>query len=64
MPTEGYESTTLTTSARQRLRSLQSLFVQYGVPKGIAAPKELTLSSVVELAVAITERELRRGKRR
>ena len=64
MPTEGYESTTLTTSARQRLRELQSLFVQHGVPKGILAPKELTLSSVVELLCSMGERELKKGKRR
>jgi hypothetical protein len=64
MPAEGYESTTLTIVARQRLRDLHAMFVQHGVPKGIVAPKELTLSSVVELLCSMGERELKRGKRR
>jgi hypothetical protein len=64
MPTEGYESMTMTTAARQRLRTLPELFLQYGVPKGIAAPKTLTPSTAIELAVEMVERELRKGKRR
>jgi hypothetical protein len=64
MPDEGRESVTMSTSARQRLRDLHAMFVQHGVPKGISAPKELTLSSVVELLCLMGERELKRGKRR
>ena len=64
MPVEGYETMTMTTSARQRLRTLRELFVQYGVPKGIAVPKSMTTSAAIELAVAMVERELRKEKRR
>jgi hypothetical protein len=68
MPTD-YETVALTTSARQRLRDLLSLLLEYGVPKGIKIPKGpgsrsggLTLSTIVEIAVATTERELKKGR--
>jgi hypothetical protein len=74
MPVEGYENTTLSTRARQRLRDLHVMLIQCGIPKGIVMPKissigarrvgGLTLSAVVEIAVATTERELKKkGKR-
>jgi hypothetical protein len=64
MPPEGYETIALTTDVRQRLRDMHAMFVQYGVPRGIVAPKELTLSSIVGLLCSMGERELKRGKRR
>lgn len=63
MPVDGHESMSVTIHARQRLRELQAMLVRLGVPKGIGAPPALTLSAVVEIAVATTERELKKGKR-
>jgi hypothetical protein len=71
MPIDGYESMAITAHARERLRDLLSLLLEYGVPKGIKLPNHpgrrsggLTLSAVVEIAVDTTERELKKkGKR-
>lgn len=63
-PDTSYTATAMTTAARQRLRGLQALILQFGVPKGITAPLKLTLSETIEIAVAISEREIRKEKRR
>jgi hypothetical protein len=64
MPPENYETVSLTTNARQRLLDLRAVFTQFGVPKGFDVPKIMTLSAVVELMCAISEREIKKGKRR
>jgi hypothetical protein len=66
MPVEGYEHLSITEHARQRLRDLRSLLMELGMPAGvkISAPDGWTVSAVVEIAVATTERELKKkGKR-
>jgi hypothetical protein len=63
MPTDDrYIATTLTTAAHQRLRAFKSLVLKAGygrLPDGLAPTGALTLSSTIELALALAERAIK-----
>lgn len=66
MPIDGYENLTVTEHARDRLRELRTLLMQSGAPDGIkvSATSGWTVSAVLEIAVATTEREIKKKRRK